>query len=290
MSYTACLFEQFMMLMNQKKLQHLFLIFVLTIICLLVSIILLIHYNGLNYLKKITANETLIITWDSKYNKEIKSELDKLKDKYKIQQIKIFSPENALSILMKGEQLPKNDSSKMYQILPYTAIISCRENKNNLLAIKDILKKKQGIKRVIIDASKIEIIDSIKSNYIYFLIITLFLLFFASGALTFSYSYILKLSRAKELYILKLVGASNTFIIIPFTLKGFLSGILASAFGLFMTKIIVLYLNKLLNTPPIWIKIDMIPISYCVFITMGIVFISCIGSLLAINPLFKKGV
>lgn len=290
MSYFECLFEQFLQIMKEKKLQHLFLIFVLTMIFLLFSIILLINYNVVKYFKKINSTGTIIITWNSEYNEEITSKLEKLKEKYKILQIKIFSPKNALSILLKGEELTSIDLSKIYQVLPYTAVISCREDKKNLLDIKQFLKKQPGIKNIIVDLSKIEIINSIRSNYNYFLIIILLMLLLACGALSFSYSYILKLSKAKELYILKSVGASNSFIIIPFILKGLLSGILASAFGLFLTKLLIIYLNTLFNTPPIWIKIEMIPISYCLFITIGIVLISCMGSLLAVNPLFKKGV
>ena len=290
MSYTLCLLEQFIILMKHKKLQHFFLITLLTITTLLLSIILVAHYNGLRFLKKINESNVIIITWNKDYNGKIKSTLYNLKKNYNIQKIKIYSPQDAFFILTNGQQeLSYDSSTKLDQILPYTAIISTKEDRKKLIEIENLLKKQPGIKKVIINTSNIDIINSVKTNYIYFLVATLILLLFTCGSLTYSYFYILKLSRAKELSILQLMGASNVFIIVPFTLKGIITGLLASLLGILLTKILVLYLNILLNTPPLWLKIEMLPISYCVLITLGIVLISFLGSFLAVNPYFRKG-
>ncbi len=72
-------------------------------------------------------------------------------------------------------------------------------------------------------------------------------------------------------------------------LNGFLSGIIAAALGILLTKVVVVYLNKILNIPPIWIDVKMLPMNYCFILTLGMAIASTLGSIFAINPFLTKG-
>lgn len=134
MNYSLCILEQFFILLRHKKVQHLLLILVLTVCTCLVAAIVLINYNSQVYIKRMNPNETIILTWDKLHHTNILTFLEKIKKEGKVKETKIYTPKEALSILMKGQKslIPHEDNLENNP-LPYTAVIKCNLNKKKNL-------------------------------------------------------------------------------------------------------------------------------------------------------------
>lgn len=122
--------------------------------------------------------------------------------------------------------------------------------------------------------------------------------FFLGGILIFASFFIISnvirlnvFARKNEIEILRLVGATNTFIRLPFLLEGLALGVLGSALSLaflyILIKIFPLYLGQSLGALQEFINFRYLSLSQCISLVIGSALMGLLGSLSSLSRFLK---
>ncbi len=201
--------------------------------------------------------------------------------------LKTFTPAQALESLVKT--IPQKDKPPLQSsILPPTAILSIQPPQNTKISnwAKATMTKLRGtpqVESVHYDPLQVDFATSWKAlskNVLWPLLGFFMLILSLLVANTVKFSF---LQRQKEIEILRLVGASRTYIRGPIALGSALIGFLGGATGLGMLKVAQNFLYELLYFPPLWIKIQFLPSETCLYILTATTFLALISSLAPIE-------
>ncbi|MDH7512369.1 MAG: permease-like cell division protein FtsX [Clostridiales bacterium] len=98
-------------------------------------------------------------------------------------------------------------------------------------------------------------------------------------------------ARKNEIEILRLVGATNTFIRLPFLLEGLTLGVLGSALSLALLYILIklfpLYLGQSLGVLQEFINLRYLSLSQCIGLVIGSALMGLLGSLSSLSRFLK---
>ncbi len=98
-------------------------------------------------------------------------------------------------------------------------------------------------------------------------------------------------ARKNEIEILRLVGATNTFIRLPFLLEGLSLGVLGSALSLALLSILIklfpLYLGQSLGVLQEFINFRYLSLSQCISLIIGSALMGLLGSLSSLSRFLK---
>lgn len=122
--------------------------------------------------------------------------------------------------------------------------------------------------------------------------------FFLGGILIFASFFIISnvirlnvFARKNEIEILRLVGATNTFIRLPFLLEGLTLGVLGSAFSLaflyILIKLFPLYLGQSLGALQEFINFRYLSLSQSISLVIGSALMGLLGSLSSLSRFLK---
>ncbi|GAB7079446.1 cell division protein FtsX [Megalodesulfovibrio paquesii] len=91
------------------------------------------------------------------------------------------------------------------------------------------------------------------------------------------------LTRAEEIEIMRIVGAREWYIRLPFVAGGAAQGLLGSITALFLLKIMQLLLKNVFNFPPLFFQFSYLPFSYMAMLTLTLSAVGLLGSWLAVR-------
>lgn len=122
--------------------------------------------------------------------------------------------------------------------------------------------------------------------------------FFLGGILIFASFFIISnvirlnvFARKNEIEILRLVGATNTFIKLPFLLEGLILGVLGSALSLALLYILIklfpLYLGQSLGALQEFINFRYLSLSQAISLVIGSALMGLLGSLSSLSRFLK---
>lgn len=258
---------------------YLFLLIFLTLLYIAIGLLSLIDLNLKKNLFTKANHRTLIISWHEKNDQAIKALLENIKRMFHVEEIKIFTPEDAKRILTETTPLNLNiDNKTSTQILSYTAVIKLDSTRDELAKIMEKLRNIKEIEEVLFEPEKMDVLSNLWACYKY-ISISITLLFAAVIILiTIAIFRIIILTTSKKLYILHMIGASTNFIRLPYILISAILGILGTAIGLLFLKIVQLYLKKELYIPPLWLSFDFLQIKHIIILSIINIFLPIMGS------------
>ncbi len=201
--------------------------------------------------------------------------------------LKTFTPAQALADLIKT--IPGKEKTILQSsLLPPTAVLSIQPPENTEVRIwaKATLTKLRGtpqVEFVHYDPLQVDFATSWKTlrKKVLWPLLGFFILILSMLiANTVKFSF---LQRRKEIEILRLIGASRSYIRVPIALGNSLLGLLGSLAGLGILKIGQDFLYELLYFPPLWIKIYFLPDTSCIILVATTVFLTFVSSLFPIK-------
>lgn len=266
---------------------------------------------------KITAIATIItigitssfVMISAQFGENLSQFVDIVRNQYELQ---IFFKENvdetkALNIISKLNQLEEINSSRLitkdeaakifenefgenifdilnYNPLPYGSVVEISPDKNNSLDV-NLLSKKilniNGVDEVRFQGKLISVIERYYRFFFIFLTITSSLILFATIILISNTIRLTIYARKDLIKVLKLAGATNNFIKIPFILEGIFEGILGSIIASLISfstfELVNYFLSNFSNYTLDWsFQLNLILFS-------TIIFFSWIGSIRAVK-------
>ncbi len=91
------------------------------------------------------------------------------------------------------------------------------------------------------------------------------------------------MQRKEEVEILALVGASSGYIQFPLLVSGAMQGFMGGVISVGMLKVLHLTLEDVLFFPPLWIRIEFLPLSYTLAIPAILTLVGILSSFLAVR-------
>ena len=266
---------------------------------------------------KITAIATIItigitssfVMISAQFGENLSQFVDIVRNQYELQ---IFFKENvdetkALNIISKLNELEEINSSRLitkdeaakifenefgenifdilnYNPLPYGSVVEISPDKNNSLDV-NLLSKRilniNGVDEVRFQGKLISVIERYYRFFFIFLTITSSLILFATIILISNTIRLTIYARKDLIKVLKLAGATNNFIKIPFLLEGIIEGILGSIIASLLSfstfELVNYFLSNFSNYSLDWsFQLNLILFS-------TIIFFSWIGSIRAVK-------
>lgn len=266
---------------------------------------------------KITAIATIItigitssfVMISAQFGENLSQFVDIVRNQYELQ---IFFKENvdetkALNIISKLNELEEINSSRLitkdeaakifenefgenifdilnYNPLPYGSVVEISPDKNNSLDV-NLLSKRilniNGVDEVRFQGKLISVIERYYRFFFIFLTITSSLILFATIILISNTIRLTIYARKDLIKVLKLAGATNNFIKIPFILEGIFEGILGSIIASLISfstfELVNYFLSNFSNYTLDWsFQLNLILFS-------TIIFFSWIGSIRAVK-------
>lgn len=266
---------------------------------------------------KITAIATIItigitssfVMISAQFGENLSQFVDIVRNQYELQ---IFFKENvdetkALNIISKLNELEEINSSRLitkeeaakifenefgenifdilnYNPLPYGSVVEISPDKNNSIDV-NLLSKKilniDGVDEVRFQGKLISVIERYYRFFFIFLTITSSLILFATIILISNTIRLTIYARKDLIKVLKLAGATNNFIKIPFLLEGIFEGILGSIIASLISfstfELVNYFLSNFSNYTLDW----SFQLNLILFFT--IIFFSWIGSIRAVK-------
>ena len=228
---------------NFKKSGFMSLISIGTII---ITIVILGNYYLANesikyFLSKIENKiEIVVFLKDDVVLEKINNLVMELKTVSDVEDAKFVSKEDAYQEFIKDKEIFSIMQNFESNPLPNSIKIKLKSyTKKNIDNLINLLKTKEGIEDIQYGGKEIENLVNIL-NVIKIIAIAVGIIFIISSL--FVVSNIINLTiyaRRNDIYILKMVGATNTFIRIPFILEGLIHGFLGGLTGWFILYVIV---------------------------------------------------
>jgi len=289
MVYFSCILEQSFSYFKYKKKQQLALIGLIGLLTFMVGVFVMVHENLYNYVIKTQKQETIILYWKHTSKDNIKKDIAYLKNIKGIKSIKIYTPQDALKILTEtSNKNLKFDHEPQFNPISFTAVLLVDMKKKEFLSFIEKLQNMPYIKDIAYDIKKFDLAISVLKSYKYVALGCLGIFMCIIFSLVLSYYSILKLTRQKEINILYLVGSSKTFLTLPFVINAAVIGSISSSLGIGLVKLSQIYLNYILYTPPLWIKINFLSNKLIILLIIFIILVGMAGSYFAVKNIFKS--
>ena len=207
----------------------------------------------------------------------VRSQWDALQSMDHLSEIRTFEAEQAFELLM--ERLGGSGDFTWlhgHNPLPSTALLtfSVRDDEQQTWARATYLKlaSLEGVEKVSFNPLQLDLASGwtrFSNQVIWPLILFLGLVLSLVVGNTIKLS---QLHRQNEVDILRLVGAAKWYIQLPMLVSGGLLGLLGGSLALLMLKAVQVSLRDLLHFPPLWLRLDYLPVSQTLaFLTVLVV-------------------
>lgn len=204
-----------------------------------------------------------------------------------LESMETFTPEQAmrdLAAAMGRDSVPKSLAGK--SSLPPTALLQFRVPENDpqwTRTIFEKLKKQTGVADVHFNPLQMDIARSWVTASQRFVWPLIGLLALAAGLLVGNTVKLAQMSRRDEIEILRLVGASRTYIRLPMIAGGTIMGLAGGILGLGLLKLFQIAAQQLLMVPPLLLQLNFVPLQQAAILAAGPALAGLLGSWAAIR-------
>lgn len=208
-----------------------------------------------------------------------------LRGRPEMSELVTFTPDQALSVMQEalggGADLAwlKGKSP-----LPYTALATFRippDDPDWARRTFEALKLLEGVASVHVNPLQMDLSRSVLDLGRTLLLPTAVFLLLLVALVVGNTVKLSLLARADEVAILRLVGARNWYIRLPFLVGGATMGLAGAAIALGLLRVLQQSLAEVLNVPPLWLKIEYLPLPHAAALAGTMVLVAVAASWVA---------
>ncbi len=191
-------------------------------------------------------NEIVVFIDMEKSEEEITAICDKITKYDNVKKVKYISKEAALKEEKEKyeKEYPDFFEGVTSDIYPASCVITYKDN-DSVESLKYDLENTEGIYKVKCRADVASTIESLKKGVVYIFGWFLIVLFAVSLFVIINTIKLAVFSRRQEISVMRYVGATNWFIMLPFVLEGVIIGILSSGIAYLIQTYIYKFLNQM---------------------------------------------
>lgn len=273
---------------NSAKLSTLASVITITLSLILIALYFTLSINSNKLIKSIKDKVEIEVFINDNLSQD---ELNTIKEKIRaiggVKQITYVSKEEAVNIFEKEygkemlELFESNPLPASYKISLYDEYKSLdRINK-----IKNQLSGIQNINDIIFPEKNLELIEKNTSGFLYINLVILIIITLSSVFLVSNTIRLVIVSRRKIISTFKLLGATNSFIMTPFLIEGFLQGLFGGIFAsVILYFLLILYSTRFSQNE---FKIDFFGFEYLGYLILIGIILGISGSAFSVKRFLK---
>jgi cell division transport system permease protein len=273
---------------NSAKLSTVASVITITLSLILIAIYFTLSFNSSKLIKSIRDKVEIEVFLDENLSQD---DINTLKEKIRtiggVKQItfvskdeaaKIFEKEYGKEMLELFESNPLPASFKINLYDEYKSLDRINKIKNQLSAI-------QNISDVIFPEKNLELIEKNTTGFLYINLVVLIIITISSIFLVSNTIRLVITSRRKIIKTFKLLGATNSFIMTPFIIEGFLQGLFGGIFASgILYSLLVIYSSRFSQNE---IKLDFFGFEYLGYLILIGIVLGILGSVFSVNRFLK---
>lgn len=273
---------------NSAKLSTIASVITITLSLILIALYFTLSINSNKLIKSIKDKVEVEVFLDDNLSQE---DFNSIKEKIRaiggVKQITYVSKEEAASIfekeygkemleLFESNPLPASFKISLYD--EYKSLDRINKIKNQLSSI-------QNINDIIFPEKNLELIEKNTSGFLYINLVVLIIITLSSVFLVSNTIRLVIVSRRKIISTFKLLGATNSFIMTPFLIEGFLQGL----FGGIIASVVIYFLLFIFSSrfSQNEIKLDVLGFEYLGYLILIGVVLGILGSAFSVKRFLK---
>lgn len=273
---------------NSAKLSTIASIITITLSLILIALYFTLSINSNKLIKSIKDKVEIEVFIDDNLSQD---DINTLKEKIKtiggVKQITYVSKDEAAKIFEKeyGKEMldlfefnPLPASFKINLWDEYKSLDRINKIKNQLSSI-------QNINDIVFPEKNLELIEKNTSGFLYINLVVLIIITLSSIFLVSNTIRLVISSRRKIISTFKLLGATNSFIMTPFIIEGFLQGLFGGILAsILLYFILIIYSSRFSQNE---LKLDFIGFDYLGYLILIGIILGIIGSVFSVNRFLK---
>jgi cell division transport system permease protein len=273
---------------NSAKLSTVASVITITLSLILIAVYFTLSFNSNKLIKSIKDKVEIEVFIDDNLSQE---DINAIKEKIRtvggVKQITFISKDDATKIfekeygkemleLFESNPLPASFKINLYD--EYKSLDRINKIKNQLSSI-------QNINDIVFPEKNLELIEKNTSGFLYINLVVLIIITLSSVFLVSNTIRLVITSRRKIIKTLKLLGATNSFIMTPFIIEGFLQGLFGGilASGILYSLLLV-YSSRFSQND---FKLDFFGFEYLVYLIIIGIILGILGSAFSVNRFLK---
>lgn len=273
---------------NSAKLSTIASIITITLSLILIALYFTLSVNSNKLIKSIKDKVEIEVFLDDNLSQD---DLNSIKEKIRtvggVKQLVYISKEEAAKIFEKEygkemlELFESNPLPASYKISLYDEYKSLeRINK-----IKNQLSSIQYINDIVFPEKNLELIEKNTSGFMYINLVVLIIITLSSIFLVSNTIRLVIVSRRKIISTFKLLGATNSFIMTPFIIEGFLQGLFGGIIASVILYLILVFYSSKFNQNEI--RLDYFGIEYLGYLILIGIVLGVLGSMFSVKKFLK---
>ncbi len=273
---------------NSAKLSTVASVITISLSLILIALYFTLSFNSNKLIKSIKDKVEIEVFIDDNLSQD---EINTIKEKIRtvggIKQITFVSKEEASKIFEKEygkemlELFESNPLPASFKISLYDEYKSLdRINK-----IKNQLSSVQNINDIVFPEKNLELIEKNTSGFLYINLVILIIITLSSVFLVSNTIRLVISSRRKIINTFKLLGATNSFIMTPFIIEGFLQGLFGGVFASVILYILLIVYSSRFNQNEI--KLDFFGFEYLGYLILVGIVLGILGSIFSVKRFLK---
>jgi cell division transport system permease protein len=273
---------------NSAKLSTVASVITITLSLILIAVYFTLSFNSNKLIKSIKDKVEIEVFIDENLSQE---DINAIKEKIRtiggVKQITFISKDEATKIfekeygkemleLFESNPLPASFKINLYD--EYKSLDRINKIKNQLSGV-------QNINDIVFPEKNLELIEKNTSGFLYINLVVLIIITLSSVFLVSNTIRLVITSRRKIIKTLKLLGATNSFIMTPFIIEGFLQGLFGGiiASGILYSLLLV-YSSRFSQND---FKLDFFGFEYLVYLILIGIILGILGSAFSVNRFLK---
>lgn len=273
---------------NSAKLSTIASVITITLSLILIALYFTLSFNSNKLIKSIKDKVEIEVFIDDNLSQD---DINTLKEKIRtiggVKQITFISKDEAARIfekeygkemldLFESNPLPASFKINLYD--EYKSIDRINKIKTQLSTI-------QNINDIVFPEKNLELIEKNTSGFLYINLVVLIIITISSIFLVSNTIRLVITSRRKIISTFKLLGATNSFIMTPFIIEGFLQGLIGGILAsVLLYFILIVYSSRFSQNE---IKLDFFGIEYLVYLILIGIALGILGSTFSVKRFLK---
>lgn len=273
---------------NSAKLSTVASVITISLSLILIALYFTLSFNSNKLIKSIKDKVEIEVFIDDNLSQdEINTVKEKIRTVGGVKQITFVSKEEASKIFEKEygkemlELFESNPLPASFKISLYDEYKSLdRINK-----IKNQLSSVQNINDIVFPEKNLELIEKNTSGFLYINLVILIIITLSSVFLVSNTIRLVISSRRKIINTFKLLGATNSFIMTPFIIEGFLQGMFGGVFASLILYFLLIVYSSRFNQNEI--KLDFFGFEYLGYLILIGIVLGILGSIFSVKRFLK---
>ena len=273
---------------NSAKLSTIASVITITLSLILIALYFTLSFNSNKLIKSIKDKVEIEVFIDDNLSQD---DMNAIREKIRtiggVKQITFVSKDDAAKIFEKEygkEMLDLFESNP----LPASFKINLYDEYKSLDRINKIkaqLSTVQNVNDIVFPEKNLELIEKNTSGFLYINLVVLIIITISSIFLVSNTIRLVITSRRKIISTFKLLGATNSFIMIPFIIEGFLQGFFGGIFAsVILYFILIVYSSRFSQNE---IKLDFFGFEYLVYLILIGIVLGILGSTFSVKRFLK---